>query len=265
MPVPSIRKGYAPVPAGQIHYRVLDAAAGPPLVLLHQTASSGAMFERLMTLLSGDFPTLALDTPGFGASDPLPLPCTVADLAEALYAALVALGVAECYLFGHHTGAALAVQIASDHPGFVRKLALSGPPLLSPPQVTALLTSLPPFVIAEDGSHLIATWQRIRRRDPDLPLAVVQRELLLTQAAGDAAAAAYHAVFAQPLAEQLAALRIPVLVLAGAHDSLRAGLEPAHALLRQGAMLVIPDAGPYLCDRQPEAVAEAFRRFLRPA
>ncbi len=260
-----IRKGYTDIPTGQVHYRELRRAEGLPLVLLHQTASSGAMFERLMSLLANDFPLLAPDTPGFGSSDPLPMPWTLSDLAEALYTALLSLGVTACYLFGHHTGAALAVQMAFAHPGFVRKLALSGPPLLSPAQVTALLSTLPPFAIAPDGSHLTATWQRIRRRDPDLPLAIVQRELLLTQAAGEAATAAYHAVFAQPLAAQLAALDGPVLVMAGEHDTLRSGLESAHGLLRQGSMLVIPDAGPYLCDRQPEAVAAALRRFFLSA
>jgi pimeloyl-ACP methyl ester carboxylesterase len=261
----TIRKGYTDIPTGQVHYRELRRATGLPLVLLHQTASSGAMFEGLMTLLADDFPLLAPDTPGFGNSDPLPLPFTVSDLAEALYTALLTLGVRECYLFGHHTGAAVAVQMAFAHPGFVRRLALSGPPLLDPSQVTALLATLPPFAIAPDGSHLTATWQRIRRRDPDLPLETVQRELLLTQAAGHAATTAYQAVFAQPLAEQLAALDLPVLVMAGEHDTLRSGLESAYALLRQGTLLVIPAAGPYLCDRQPEAVAAALRRFFPAA
>lgn len=269
MPIGSIRKGYVDTPAGQVHYRArrwpADGQAGLPLVLLHQTASSGAMFEALMALLADDFPTLAPDTPGFGASDPLPLPFTVGDLAEALYAALIGLGVSECFLFGHHTGAAIAVQMAYDHPGFVRRLALSGPPLLDPEQVTALLATLQPFAVAEDGSHLTATWARIRRRDPDLPLAIVHREVLLTQEAREAAPATYHAVFAQPFAAQLAALDMPVLVMAGERDTLRAGLEPSLARLRHGRSLVIPDAGPYVCDRQPEAVAAALRAFFRAA
>jgi pimeloyl-ACP methyl ester carboxylesterase len=265
----AIRKGYVDIPTGQVHYRALrratDGPGNPPLVLLHQTASSGAMFEELMALLADDFTTLAPDTPGFGGSDPLPFPFTVADLAEALHTALTGLGVVECYLFGHHTGAAIAVQMAHDHPGFVRRLALSGPPLLNPEQVSALLATLQPFALAEDGSHLIQTWARVRRRDPALPLSIVHREVLLTQGAGEAAAAAYHAVFAQPFAEQLAALDIPVLVMAGEHDTLRAGLEPSLACLRRGQGLVIPDAGPYVCDRRPEAVAAALRRFFLAA
>ncbi|MBN8658688.1 MAG: hypothetical protein J0M11_23325, partial [Anaerolineae bacterium] len=63
-----IRKGYAETSEGQVHYREVKHASGTPLVLLHQTASSGMMYEPLMTLLKDDFHTIALDNPGFGAS-----------------------------------------------------------------------------------------------------------------------------------------------------------------------------------------------------
>ncbi|MBK8783748.1 MAG: hypothetical protein IPO22_18520 [Anaerolineales bacterium] len=71
-----IRKGYVDTPNGQVHFRQLKKVDGVPLVLLHQTASSGMMFEPLMTLLSDSFHTLALDTPGFGASF-LPPTCSL--------------------------------------------------------------------------------------------------------------------------------------------------------------------------------------------
>ncbi len=261
----TIRKGYADTPDGQVHYRALRLREGTPLILLHQTASSGAMFERLMRLLGDSFPLLAPDTPGFGASFTPPPNFTIAYLANALYAALRQLGVETCFLFGHHTGAALAVQMAFDHPGFARKLVLSGPPLLNEAQKNALQASLQPFALAEDGAHLVQAWQRIRGRDPALPLETVHREVLLTQSARQAAGRAYQAVFEQPFGEQLAALPMPVLVMAGENDTLRACLEPAYALLKQGAMKVIPHQGPYLCDQNPQAVADVIRNFLQEA
>ena len=77
-----IHKGYADTPDGQIHYRQLNQVDGTPLVLLHQTASSGMMFEALMTLLTDDFHTIAPDTPGFGASFPPPNLFTVQYLSK---------------------------------------------------------------------------------------------------------------------------------------------------------------------------------------
>jgi pimeloyl-ACP methyl ester carboxylesterase len=256
-----IRKGYVDTPDGQVHYREVNRVSGTPLVLLHQTASSGMMFEPLMTLLSDSFHTLALDTPGFGASYSPPSLFTVHYLSSTLHAALTNLGVESCYLFGHHTGSAIAVQMAHDYPNFVKKMVLSGPPLLSEAQVNGLKASLKPFALAEDGSHLTQVWERIRKRDSALPLETVHREVLLTQSARDAAQATYQAVFEQPFQSQLEALEIPILVMAGEQDTLRASLEPAFSILKNGAMKVIPNQGPYICDQNPQAVADIIKEF----
>lgn len=259
-----IRKGYVDAPDGQIHFRQLKRAQadGTPLVLLHQTASSGAMFEPLMTLLADSFHTLAPDTPGFGASFQPPSGFSVQYLSDTLHAALTNLGVDSCYLFGHHTGAAIAVQMAYDHPNFVKKMILSGPPLLNEAQINGLKASLKPFAIAEDGSHLTHVWQRIRSRDSALPLETVHREVILTQSAREAAQGAYQAVFEQPFKVQLEALKIPILVMAGENDTLRASLEPAYSILKNGAMKVIPNQGPYICDQNPKAVADVIKEFV---
>jgi pimeloyl-ACP methyl ester carboxylesterase len=218
------------------------------------------MFEPLLPELPGW--RIALDTPGFGQSFRPTAPLTIPFCAEILHEALLNLGVTECDVFGHHTGAAIAVQIAHAYPGFVRRLVLSGPPLLSAEQKAVLLAGLKPFVIDEAGAHLTAVWERLRRRDPALPLETVHRETLLTLTAAEFAQQTYHAVFAQDFAGQLAALEIPVLVLAGEHDTLRASLEPAFALLKNGQMRVIPNGTTYVCDREPQLVAHLIREFL---
>jgi len=256
-----IRKGYAETSEGQVHYREVKRVSGTPLVLLHQTASSGMMFERMMTLLKDDFHTIALDNPGFGASFQPPSGFSIRYISDSLYAALHQLGVESCFIFGHHSGSAIAVQMAHDHPNFIQKMVLSGPPLLNETQINGLKASLKPFAIAEDGSHLTQVWQRIRKRDLSLPLDVVHREVLLTQSAREAAQAAFQAVFEQPFQSQLEALEIPILVMAGEHDTLRASLEPAFSILKNGAMKVIPNQGPYICDQNPQAVADILKEF----
>ena len=259
----NIRKGYADTPNGQIHFRQLKAVDATPLVLFHQTASSGMMFGSLMTLLADDFHTIAPDNPGFGASFPPPSLFTVQYLSDSLHAALTSIGVESCYVFGHHSGSAIAVQMAYDHPGFIQRMVLSGPPLLSVDQVNGLRASLKAFRIADDGGHLVQVWERIRKRDSALALEIVHREVLLTQSARDAAQGTYQAVFDQPFGEQLAALEIPILVMAGEHDTLRASLEPAFQLLRNGEMRVIAGEGAYICDTNPQAVAEILKSFFK--
>jgi pimeloyl-ACP methyl ester carboxylesterase len=169
--------------------------------------------------------------------------------------------VESCYAFGHHTGSAIAVQMAHDHPHFIRKMILSGPPLLSEAQINGLKSSLKPFAIAEDGSHLTQVWERIRKRDANLPLEVVHREVLLTQSAREAAQGAYQAVFEQPFKVQLEALEIPILVMTSENDTLLASLEPAYSILKNGKMKVIPGEGPYICDQNPRVVADVIEEF----
>jgi pimeloyl-ACP methyl ester carboxylesterase len=257
-----IRKGYADTPHGQVHYRATERRPAGPIVFLHQTASASEMYEALLNELADSFWCVALDTPGFGESfHPTESP-TITFYALVLFDALRSLGISECYLFGHHTGAAIAAQMTHAHPGFARKLILSGPPLLNPAQIEMLKSGLRPFEIQPDGEYLLAVWNRLRKRDPDAPLALTHRETLLTLQAGEAAAHTYHAVFAHDFAGQLAALDIPVLVMAGEHDTLRASLEPAYALLHNGQMRLIPNAGTYICDREPKLVADVVREFI---
>jgi pimeloyl-ACP methyl ester carboxylesterase len=141
-------------------------------------------------------------------------------------------------------------------------MILSGPPLLNEAQISGLKASLKPFAIAEDGSHLTQVWERIRKRDYALPLETVHREVLLTQSAREVAQAAYQAVFEQPFKVQLEALEIPILVMAGENDTLRASLESANQVLRNGEMRVIAGEGPYICDQNPQAVADVIREFM---
>jgi pimeloyl-ACP methyl ester carboxylesterase len=153
--------------------------------------------------------------------------------------------------------------MAHDHPNFIKKAVLSGPPLLSESQINGLKSSLKPFAITEDGSHLTQVWERIRKRDFALPLETVHREVLLTQSAREAVQGAYQAVFEQPFKVQLEALEIPILVMAGENDTLRASLEPAYQMLRNGEMRVITGEGPYICDQNPQAVTEILKSFFK--
>lgn len=261
-----IKKLYIETSRGQVHGRMTARQFGLPLVLLHQTASSSAMYEKLMAEmaadLSADFWLVALDTPGFGQSFvPVERPST-AFYATVLWEALDQLDIGFCHLFGHHTGAAIAVQMADAAPERVGKLILSGPPLLSEAPIKRLRAGLQPIVPDADGRFLSHTWQRLRHKAPDAPLDLSLRETLLTIQAGHSYPLAYEAVFDQPFAKQLASLSQPTLLLAGEQDSLHACLQPAHALLPHSTMRSLPNADGYLCDRQPERVAAVLREFL---
>jgi pimeloyl-ACP methyl ester carboxylesterase len=263
-----IRKGYVDTRFGQVHYRTTISSPGDlsnsvPLVLLHQTASSSVMYEALMNVLAGEYGCIAPDTPGFGESFTPQVTPTIALYATALYEALGALKVRTCWLFGHHTGASIAVQMAYDHPRFARALILSGPPYLTAAQRAAFAARISPVAPAPDGAHLLPLWERIMSKEPDVPLALAHREFTLTLRAGDQYAAAYHAVFSHDLAAQLPFIICPVHVMGGEFDALRDCLQPAAAAAREGSIQLIPGAGTYVCERQTTLVADVIRRFFR--
>lgn len=247
---------------GQLHYREAGHHALPPLLLLHQSPSSSAMYEELAQHLSREFHVIAPDTPGFGDSDPIGDQPTIGELAAPVIELMAELGHKTFSLFGHHTGASLAVRIASLEPQGVTRLALCGPPVLN----ARSRRELPSLALRTEpdagGEHLGKLWLRLRSKDPNAGLELSNRELRLALQAGAAGPAAYAAVAEQAIERQLAALDVPVLVFAGEHDSLVDCLEPAAAVLRHGECEILPGAGTYICETHADWVSARLKRFF---
>jgi haloalkane dehalogenase len=263
---PKIRRHYVTVVEERIHYREIGDRALPTVLLLHQSPSSSAMYEDLMNALCADFHLLAPDTPGFGESDVLPgdvHEISISDYANAIHGFLTALNVKQCYVFGHHTGAGIAVALEHDYPGTAIAMALSGPPLLTDAQKQSLPGLASPIEITADGAHLQQMWERISAKDSDAPAALLQREVLSALNCGDSYQASYQAVTEQPFAEQLPALNCQVLVYAGDSDPLYLSVQPTVALLRYGQVATLPGGEKtYVCERQVDLVAALLKNFF---
>lgn len=257
-----VRRAYAETAYGQVHYREAGRRETPPLLMLHQAPSHSEMYQELMQRMAEDYRCIAPDLPGYGNSDPLDVAPTIKRYALAMYEFLETLDISHCHLFGHHTGAAIAVQLEYDYPGTARRIALSGPPLLSDEVKRALPGAAEPYPAAADGSHLQKHWARIRAKDSTAPLALTQREVLSALAIDDLYQKTYKAVTEQNFGEQLAALQCPVLVFAGTEDGLYPFLNASYALLRQGQRAEIPGANTYVCDKHADQVALLLRGFL---
>src|SRR5579862_5428395 len=94
-----VSRHYVAVGDRDVHYR--RAGAGPPVVLLHESPLSSLVYQgHVERLAAAGFSAIALDTPGYGNSDPLAaLAPSIADFASALVATLDALGVGRCGLY----------------------------------------------------------------------------------------------------------------------------------------------------------------------
>lgn len=146
----------------EVHYR--RAGSGPPFVLFHVSPQTGAFVLPHLLPLADSYTLIALDTPGYGNSDPLTQKAPVmADYADAVIETLDALGIERAPLYGSHTGANIAVEVARRAPDRVAALVIDGLSL-STPEVAQDRTDhyAPQFVPTADGAHLAWAWQHTR-------------------------------------------------------------------------------------------------------
>jgi pimeloyl-ACP methyl ester carboxylesterase len=260
MRIGEIKKKYVETKFGLIHYRTAGDKTNPHLLLLHQTASSSEMYEAIMTLLADRFYMFAPDTLGFGASDFPKVAASMKLYADSLREAADKFGLKNPFVFGHHTGASIAVQMEFDSP-FALKMFLSGPPYLTKEQKEAFKKGVQPIVIKEDGSHLSSLWNRLRDKDKNADLQLTHREFLLNLHAGERYHEAYYAVFDHDFESQLAEIDCPVLVTAGDNDTLKDSLEPAYKGLKNGEMRRL-EGNTYICDQSPEVMTDLMTEFF---
>jgi pimeloyl-ACP methyl ester carboxylesterase len=260
----TIRRAYADLPHGQVHYAACGDPHAPAVLLLHQTPRSWTEYREVLPLLGARHCAIAMDTPGFGASDPLPGPASIEGWAEVAARLLDALGVRRAHVVGHHTGGVIAVELAARHGGRVGSLVLSSTPYTDA-AFRRTRAGRPPIDAvepSENGDHLAALWRKRQafypRGGPTCcrPSCAMRCRCAATSRAGHRAVASYR------MEERIAALRQPTLLLRRrtirSHRRTRRAGAPSAA----GAGVDIPGGMVPLPDQLPEAFAQAVLRFL---
>jgi pimeloyl-ACP methyl ester carboxylesterase len=157
-------------------------------------------------------------------------PVTLEAHAAVLAAALDALGLGEVELEGHDGAAGIAIELALQRPGQVRRLRLVGDALPDVASRAALLEREPrDFTPRGDGAHLLAAWYLLRDRrlwsragrglrvgirpgEPALDPRGLQRELVELMRLGARYGAAREAELSYAHEPRLARLACPVVV-----------------------------------------------------
>ncbi len=260
-----IRKGYVDTKVGQVHFRTAGTT-GPAVILLHQTASSSQMYLPFMGRLADEFRLFALDTPGFGGSDPHPSAPSISDFVSTLHEATTSLGIEKFHLIGHHTGAVIATQWAADHPESVLSLTMLGALAMGESERANWNSLIEPAPVLADGSHFDAAWQRVAGIDkapvkfPPSP-ALRHREAVDVLVAAPRWPEAYLAVFQHDFESALTAVDCPKLLISGNEDILYPYFEATRAIVPDSEVFTL-DAGVYLLEQNLDEVAPVVADFL---
>lgn len=126
----AIKRRFIKVGDRHVHYR--RSGAGSPIVLIHPGIAHSAFLTPEIDRLSTKYTCFAFDNAGYGNSDAMRHDgVSMADLADALAAALRAMSFSKVPVFGTHTGAAIALELAVRHPDLVSGIILDGLPMFT--------------------------------------------------------------------------------------------------------------------------------------
>lgn len=257
-----ITRRYARCQDGQVHLREAGPADAPVIAFFHQTASSGAMFELLMSKLHDRYRCLAFDTPGFGGSyQPDSIP-SLAYLAERLLEALDDLGVDRFHACGHHTGGCVAIEMPPRAPERLLSLTLIGPVLVNEAERAEYRkTFTKPFAVEPTGAFLQVAWDYLAMLGAGHDVELHRREMVDHLIAHRTMPMAFTGVWEQDFQRLYAEVDVPLHIMCSRDDVLWPLFERA-AAVRPDARQSVVGGADFQPDRDPDGVANALAGFL---
>ena len=147
---------------GQMHLymaRPETDAGRPPLVCFHMSPYSSVIYESFLAEMGKDRLAIAVDSPGFGNSDPTPQPPVIQDFGAAMDDVITTLGLETVDVMGFHTGSKVSLELARRRPDAVRRAVLASIAYWTPEEMAHREVIIKPKEINEAGSHLTEAWQ----------------------------------------------------------------------------------------------------------
>jgi pimeloyl-ACP methyl ester carboxylesterase len=261
----------------RLGYRELGA--GPPVLLLHGWPTSSFLWREVMEPIARANRVVALDLPGFGASDkPLGIRYSFEFFSRALDLFLAHLNIDQLGMAVHDLGGPVGLNWGLDRPGRVTKLALLNTlvyPEFSEAVKEFVRACATPGLWEEITSPSgLESITREGLADPAKlkaeVLAAVQEPFRTPEACralADAGIGLSRKGFVQ-IARRLSTLRIPVRVLYGAQDRVLPDVADTMARVKvdlpQADVTVLPDCGHFLQEEAPGEVGALLARFFAP-
>ena len=233
-----VRSGYAPVNGLQMYYEI--HGTGKPLVTIHPVWGLANVFPQLVRHRQ----LIAVELQGHGRTADIDRPLTFEQHADDVAALLKHLQIEQADFFGVCSGGIVAVMMAVRHPDLVGRVA-------------TYATRLSKFVD-----------QPVRLAKADADNVQFQRENY-EQVAPDPTqwptlfAKLQRMVWQGFLHDELKSIKAPILIATGDHDftPVEHSLEMSR-LIPSAQLAVIPDAGHYVLNVDPEKLLPTVAAFL---
>jgi pimeloyl-ACP methyl ester carboxylesterase len=252
----TVRRGFVELPHGQIHYR--EAGSGEPILALHASPGSSRQLLGLIRDLAGDARVIAPDTAGNGDSEALfDREPVIPELAEAVLRFMDVMGLETVRLYGSHTGAAIAAELAILAPERISRVVLDGVSWLTPEELEDILANYAfPFEPDQNGAYLTRLFQfcrdqylfypwyrrtRSARRDGGMGSAAdLHAWALEVMKANETYHLNYRAAFKWDGRERLPLLSVPALLIAAETDPLLDSTRHLTGLAQDGRFVALP-------------------------
>jgi len=243
------------------------AGSGTPLLFIHGLGSCSADWQPQIECFRERYRTVACDLRGHGLSSKPPGQYSIKGFARDLASVLRELRLGAAHVVGISLGGMVAFQLAVDAPELVRSLVIvnSGPavPAETFKQRLPLYVRLAYARLLGLRAMAKAIGKRLFPKPEQIEL---QRAFVARLASNDTRCylASLRAIFAGwSVADRLATIQCPVLVLASDQDYTPVALKEAYARrLPNARVVVIPDSRHALPMERPRQFNDALASFL---
>lgn len=261
----------------QLPYSQAVTSAGPQrpwITMVHGASQSSGVFSAQIDAFAERYRLLLLDLPGHGRSSMCDGPYGIVEYTRGVLKALDARGIERTHFWGTHTGAGIALLLASAHPDRIASLVLDGSvlPGVDLPSVTKCIARARATVRARGIEAARKEWfdecewfEVIRSRPRECR--ANEHRALIEAFSGRPWLDEARPEPAPSLREKLSGIAQPALIVNGEHDlpDFLAVADELAFRLPNAERLVIPGGGGFPLWEFPDFVNPAVARFLLTA
>jgi pimeloyl-ACP methyl ester carboxylesterase len=210
----------------QMYYEV--SGVGAPMIVLHGSFMTIPMMGDIVARLAETHQVYALELQGHGRTTDIDRPITYPNLAGDVAAFMDAVGIEKADVFGYSLGAVAGLRLAIDHPEKVDQLVMAAGVYKFEGWQPTYRDFLPHMTVDMFTNSPMAEAYKALAPDPDGFPALVEKLIALEKAPFD-------------WSQEMAALKTPVLIMAGDADAVT--LEHAVAMFHLLGGGVMGDMG----------------------